>query len=368
VTYLFRLFSFGLIAYVTNDPVNPNQIKLLLVDARHPPVGTDGCPISKHEPLLIYAPHAGKCEDWCRLEMGVCRCPLERVRILFDFELSPVKDATIDHREMKYVPSVHQMMGRGRLAEIQESGSFGPESGMRHVKPECLYRRTTRVCPFVTAQAEVTPKSIHTCEMAGGMEQMTTGVARQHYSRPKWGDTVQSGRPFVFRSPSQNHYEMLRPRQYVAIKQVMVSDIRPEKVTSDPTGKEYVEVSVVSYDNTEEPTKIRIYPVNCPASTTDNPQECFDLAIADVPFHADQHLLYGRCQGHGLDRDFELFEDLTTTQHDLQDRDVPFDRGAALNMKMKRDVLCDSVLLEDFNRWLRTDQATSECSGGKIRN
>src|SRR6185295_14642583 len=289
--YLLRVFAFGLIAYVSGDAGNRREVNILLVDTTHPITATDGCPIRKHEPLLIYEPKAWACEAWCRAESGVCVCPLEREAIFLDNQLVPIP-SRLDRSEFdRYVPILQDAFSGRQKTE----GVRPPKWWIREVVADCLFRdKTQRVCPFVAAEAILLPERVYACEMARGIE--------HHYELPKKGDRAQEGQEFSFRSLSQGEFEVMR-KQNVATKQVFVSELDGASVI----GGQYLDISVQRFDETQPPKRIRITDGKCPADAcwkslkncTEN-LYCFDVALANVPIHADQNLLYGRCQAHGI--------------------------------------------------------------------
>lgn len=357
--YLLRVFTFGLIAYVASGSDDIRHLRVLLIDATHSITSTDGCPIRKHEPLLIYDPKTRPCEIWCRAESGVCACPLEREAIALDDQLA-APGSKFDRGEFdRYVPVLQDSFNSNQ--KMREQAVRPPKPWIREVAADCLFKnKYIRVCPFVAAEASLRPEQTYACEMATGID--------HHYGLPKKGDRWQEGQEFNFRSLSQGEFEVMR-KQNVATKLAFVSQVDAGQVLNH----RYLDVAIRRFDGTRPPRTIRLVRSRCPVdacweNTCAPNLDCFDLAIANVPVHADQNLLYGRCQAHGIDRDFELLEDLVTNQQDLEDREVPFDRRSSPPVGMVRAALCDSSLVEDFNRWLRTDQATSECSGGRIRN
>lgn len=354
--YLLRVFTFGLIAYVTSDSKKPVDLSLLLVDARHPPVASDGCPNNRHIPLLLHEARSEGCASWCHLELGLCQCPLDRVRLEFPALAEPATDPMSCDHLANAVPKLKPVIG-----------------SVRKVNPECLFTSTENsVCPFVAAQVDnILPRAAFACKMAVG------SYSSNHSSHTPIQEMPY--RRFKFRPLSQDNWSM-RPAQEVATQIVLVRKM------DEPS----IKIRLTSYEGTEtqelilKADKCPPFPKLSSASSLQAvstsfeasvkgalPEGCIDVVIGNIPVHSEHHHLYGRCRGHGIDRDFELFEDLALNQVELEDRPVPFDRPevASTPEELKgyyRSPLCDGNLLQAFERWLRTDQATSECSGGGL--
>ncbi len=348
--YLVRVFTFGLVAYVTNSADKPTDFSLVLIDARHPPIASDGCPNNRHIPLLMYQAPSGTCSPWCRLELGLCQCPLERVELEFDTStLKPLDPKSMSCEEMDdYVHELNPMIG-----------------GIYRARSECMSDpHHGRVCPFVVARLEdFPPQYAYACELALG------GDASSHeLQRPKQGDKTMQYRKFRFRPMAKGGYRMFSGREMLATRMVLVREAKASEI----------KITASSFDRAET-QDLLLSAVPCPDSVKKErakekrsvPDGCIDVVIGNAPVHSEHHLLYGRCQGHGIDRDFELLGDLVKGNLNLSSRRVPYDSDKKLTQAEKmgkpRDSLCDSSLFDAFERWLRTDQATSECTGGGLR-
>lgn len=342
--YLVRIFTFGLIVYATNAPENPRDLTILLVDARHPPVASDGCPNNKHIPLLFHHPDnagfGGSCAAWCQIELGLCQCPLERVQITIDQSyLASLHQGSCDDLN-EYVPRLNPLWG-----------------GTRRVRTDCLAKAPDeKVCPFVVARLDnLRPQGSYACEMALG------GASSHVLHRPGRADSTMQYRRFRFRPLAEGGFRPLSRSVSLATRMVFIRESR------SPT----VRINVDSFDGTQG-EELSVTSRNCPVDG-DFPADpmrlgCIDIAIGNAPVHSLGHLLYGRCHGHGIDRDFELFNDLVQDQADLNSRRVPYDSEKPPSSEekkgMQRSSLCNSDLLSELERWLRSDDAPSECSGG----
>jgi len=359
-----RLYSFGLVAFSTKTPLEPRDLKILVLDALRTPVASDGCPIHSHRPALLYQPQRpAVCHEPCESWQGFCRCPLERVRVTFGIGPGCVPlsagyppNRTLCEQMATLVPKV-----QGWPAMFDY---FRPTYDVR---PECLFdpARGRYGCDGVIAQANFVPEAVFACGLAGGgvgtCSDSTEGHGASHAEPPN--SSMMWGRPI-------RRARLSRGGLKFGARPMATQIVLGRRIVVDPNADEAhrsLRVDVKAFDGTEV-YSVLIPPQSCESRTGAHdadpwPDDCIDLAIVNIPDSSGDFLAPARCRDHAADRDFELYEDIVNG-HKIEDRYVPIFEDRDECDDEPRDKLCDSPLLESLDRWSRTGSVHRDCPMG----
>lgn len=339
-----RLFFFGLMAFVPNDVTQPTELTVILLDARRPPLATDGCPIHSHTPVLFYKPQeVDKCHFPCRVVNGLCRCELDReevclkevqdpnrasesrttnpvlswwncVRGRTDFCLVPHAKRTRRFvtnwymkeriREDFIVPPAHDPCSDGAL---HSSGSpYGNTTGSGLRSPFAEGQHAEEMPPLLAAaRMRFMIDAIGVCKLAG------QEIDPDGYFRAEEFE-------FLPNTGEDNWFDF-PPQQQMA--EIMVMDVPVEEVAVD--GKPRVRFTIRAFDATEEFTVELDRSKGCDPPKDYKgpgcPRYLYEMVVANMATVSGSDHAYGRCT-HSVARDFELYHDLAGSPKRLYHR------------------------------------------------
>jgi len=288
-----RVFLFGLLFFDTSsDQCQP--MRVLMLDARHPPNASDGCPVEPHSPVLLYENGDAECADPCRVDHGFCRCDLDRQQVNLDPQDWAKKNPACaggkccDNVDKYAVKMFRLRRGLDRWLHLT-----------KNTREKCGGRGSQKKCPLVIADAVLSPSEIVACDMAVDPDDPTQ---LQHYEfKP-----LTEGRLF-------NHEQTLASI-IMATEKIRV-ELPPGKAVP-----ESVQLPLMAYTEHEEYT-VDI-PVQLCTSGGESQDRCADVVLAN--FTDDSHAPADeRCASSDLDRHFEMFHDLVGKPIGLPSRPVP---------------------------------------------
>lgn len=393
-TVTLRLIFYGLISFNPNEMERHTPMRALLIDARNPPVASDGCPIHKHTPELIFESPA--CRFPCRLERGLCRCELKRDLVHIGEEEKevcsevsttpqqvPDDDHSYDDEAFERVSNLSWLRFMRRGMRLR-----------RECNQQCPNDGHEEMCGVIAAQVNFFPDAVATCALSGQRRLSASGTCYS-YSQRYEGDgstpdqcTLPDQSYVGIPPPASDRLFVCAPRyrfRPIASRNIkeylakLVSRLCPDvgkhhlaeitrfeqkvalptQEASDPNASlcpTCVRLEVVAFNRTESyPVLVRTY------TETGKATLYADLVIAN---HAADHLHeldYGRCAGQQRARDFELFHDLVASSPYPVDRDIPHvaDEGRLTRAAVDN---CSSPLYDRIrDELLRTGQVMTIC-------
>lgn len=343
-----RLFFYGLVAFTPDEFQCTSNMRALLIDARKPPVASDGCPMHSHTPALFYyVPQVTTCKRPCRIDRGLCRCELgggnlldirRRGNLCFEgnedhaYEESSSNCAGPIDQEFEYVPKLRPL----RIARSRMELNSACDN-------ECPVRTASNskgMCRLVAAQINFVPSAFAVCQMAGQREN----------DPAKWPE-------FNYKPLASMN---LWPWGSKQIAEIVRFDTKIEVEGEDPRE---IELTIAEFEDGGI-DKI-VIPVYCTKGACSA-----DLVIANfMDEHHDESSSYARCEQDYVARDFELYHDLARQPMYPSDRPIPqAGNGAAVkSWKAKSDESCGSHVLAQFrSSFLRAGDSRPICPQAAI--
>lgn len=344
-----RLFFYGLVAFTPDEFECNGNMRALLIDARRPPVASDGCPIHSHHPALFFLAKPGACTSPCEEEKsvnGLCRCDLDKGYLLdigrnekdlcFEkdnrCEPDAVDSGSCDAVGFDFIPKLQPMRSIGSRMELHEE-----------CDNPCPVRSAYcpgGMCKLLAAQINFNPLHFSVCRMAGQPDDGTPECPKFEF------------KPLA----SDNPWNLFWPRdrqvaEIVSFEvQIEVEDPKEVNLTLaafEDGGVDKIVIPVTKYGN----------------------RHYADLVIAN--FMRDDHHggddAYARCAQNYIARDFELYHDLVKQPMYPTDRTIPRAEEDALRVpwkegKNKNDDYCGSYALKLFrSSFLRAGDSRPIC-------
>jgi hypothetical protein len=320
ITVTLRLFFFGLVAFTPDEP--STNMRALLIDARHPPVASDGCPIHSHKPALFYS-MVGRdsCRRPCREDRGLCRCDLEGGNLL---DINP-KEGEVCYRGHIDGSGSGSFQGDdvfdGVILKLRRLRPMSSRMNLRSTcNNPCPVGDNQKMCRLVAAQINFHPKNFYACRMAGQPPE------------------VEKCPELLPRPLSSINFWLPGARQ-LAETVLFETEI---KVNSKYT----VDLEIAAFDGNGS------YKINVPIVKYGKKYYA-GLVIANYMEDVDHSNTYSRCDQNFIARDFELFHDLARQPLRPIDRPIP---GAGENAPLEEFEFpidayeCDMGILRAFNQ------------------
>lgn len=296
VPVILSLFFYGLVAFTPDEFQCDGNMRALLIDARRPPVASDGCPIHSHTPALFYfVTQAGSCRHPCRIDRGLCRCDLDGGQLL-DIGRSetdlcyerqgcmpdPTSSGSCPDQDFDFIPKLRRLRPmRSRMDLRCDCNKPCP------VQSDYC---TEGMCKLIAAQINFHPRDFSICRMAGELDDRSGKC-------PK----------FEFKPLTSTNLWWPRDRHIAEIVRfettILAEDPHLVKLTIaafDGGGKYTIDVPVVEYGG----------------------KHYTELVIANF-MDEDHGSAYARCDRNYVARDFELYHDLTSRPMQPPDRTIP---------------------------------------------
>jgi hypothetical protein len=340
VTVVLRLFFFGLVAFTPDEFQCNGDMRALLVDARQPPVASDGCPIHPHTPALFYyVADRNDCKQPCRNDRGLCRCDLEGGRLL---DIGP----TEDKNDLCFAQQNNCRPKAGANPDCSERGfDFIPKlrsmrlmNSRMALHPDCdrpcpalrgACADNHPICKVIAAQINFRPFEFHICRMAGQAEDGSPKCPRFNL-RPLTSQNISN---LSFLLPSRQVAEIVSFEAEIEAEERNPQTVTLTLAAFDGGGSDDIIVPVVREGN-------ELYA---------------NLVIANFMEQIDHARTYSRCDQNFVARDFEMFHDLTTEPLYPLDRTIPQTKENADLRPISPELLdqgyeCNSRILKIFRR------------------
>jgi hypothetical protein len=334
-----RLFFYGLIAFTPDQFKCDGDMRALLLDARQPPVASDGCPIHSHAPALFYfVTQPGACELPCRNDRGLCRCDLDGGKLLdigrtehdLCYEKAKVQTAAEDCENSQASKGFGYLLRLSPLRFLHSRMKLHDDCNKAcPVSDGYGHSEDPMICKLVAAQVNFHSHDFSICRMAGQPE---NGA----HTCPKF-----NLRPLA--SQNLSNLSFLLPPQQVA--EIVHFEAR---VQADPKWPQSITLTLASFDGGGRDT------ITIPA-VKQGDEYYADLVIANFMEELDHSRTYSRCDQNFVARDFELFHDLVKRPMYPQDRTIPQTNERAQQLQIDPDIPnfgydCDSTILNVFRR------------------
>jgi hypothetical protein len=298
-TVTLRIFFFGLIAFTPDKFVSGEPMRALMIDARRPPVASDGCPIHVHTPALFREDK--NCTTPCRSDRGLCRCDLGDGYLLdiprSGFPLCGIQaQDMVDAIHPQQLPSDQSKRSLAKKAGRQEFDQFVPKMsslrmyGFRNqmkLKQDCdrqCPNLNQPICRLIATQINFHPDTFTTCTL--------------------------SGAKLSFRPLSSAN--LWRPGKRETAETVLFT-VPFETAEAEP---QFVSLSAVAFDGGES------FPIQVPVFKIET-EHYADIVLANFMDDKDHEQAYARCGADLVARDFELFHDLVESPLYPNDRPIP---------------------------------------------
>lgn len=350
---ILRVFLSGLVVFATTNTKKPADLQTILLNAADTPIATDGCPIPPHRPLLL---HSQACKYPCKVERGLCACPVDRSLVqFFSEDQYGARRLLSDQMPPGEFENLDQCVHRVRGGLLKRFGI----GSVKEMRTDCSFLAANfppgtpiPVCPLVATRVDLVPDEFFACELMSGDHQggaVTDGECVDSAPQPTSG--TMTGDEIKF-SPLSKHSWSWFPKP-LATRELLKRAV--------PNLAKLV-VSVRSFDAMLD-YEVVLAPSPCgPCWRDAKTQYCVDLAIVNLPVPS---LLktnaYERCGELHFDREFELFEDLLAEETEIEDRRVPQGKKVGDRVEEPRSGWCESNLNYSLDRWFRTGGERKQC-------
>lgn len=303
---ILRLFFYGLVAFTPDKLQCNGNMRALLIDAREPPVASDGCPIHSHAPALFYSvTKPESCRHPCRFDRGLCRCDLDGGHLLDigrteddlcyeqqDCNPNQGTSGACWGEDFDFIPKLKRMRPfRWRMTLREDCDKPCP------VKSDYC---PGGMCKLIAAQVNFHPESFYVCRLAGP-PQGTTGHASAAIAQPS------PAPEFDFKPLGSTNLWWPFRRQ---IAEIVHSEVKIM------IKRDEIELRIAAFDGGGS------YAIHVPVFESGGKYYA-DLVVGNFMEEVDHSSSYARCHQNNVARDFELYHDLARQPMQPADRAIP---------------------------------------------